>query len=268
MKKAGRALELGAQILLLIFVFIPILWGIRTSFAVSTHDMSIVPKEVTLHNYGVVMGSRGFASAMKNSMIYALGTIALLLVVVIPSAYALSRLRFPGKGAGIILLFLPLLPVISLLIPLARNLNNMGLYNSMLGVVLLTVTFQLPFTCWLLRNFFQTIPAELEDAAYVDGCTKLSGLFYIVLPNCLTGIISIVIYSFISTWLSYLIPYAIVSYPDRFSLSQLLLLMEGQYSSNYPQLTAAALLTLLPPLVFFCFFQKWFIAGLFGITLK
>jgi ABC-type glycerol-3-phosphate transport system permease component len=268
MKKPNRVFELFAQILLLIFVFIPILWGIRTSFARSTHDMSLIPRELTLRNYQVVMSSRGFVNAMKNSVIYAFGTIAILLLIVIPAAYALSRLRFRGRGAGIILLFLPLLPVISLLIPLARNLNNMGMYNTMIGVVLLTVTFQLPFTCWLLRNFIQTIPAELEDAAYVDGCTKLSGLFYIILPNCMTGIISIVIFSFISTWLSYLIPYAIVSYPEKFALSQLLLLMEGQFSSNYPQLTAAALLTLLPPLVFFCFFQKWFIAGLFGITMK
>jgi multiple sugar transport system permease protein len=268
MNRGQRAFQLAMQILLLIFVFIPILWGIRTSFARSTHDMAVVPAELTLRNYGIVLGSRGFLNAMKNSLIYAGSTIALLLFVIIPAAYALSRMHFRGRGAGIILLFLPLLPTISLLIPLARNLNNMGLYNTMPGVVLLTVTFQLPFTCWLLRNFIQTIPAELEDAAYVDGCTKLSSLFYIILPNCLTGIISIVIFSFISTWLSYLIPYAVISYPEKFALSQLLLLMEGQFSSNYPQLCAAALLTLLPPLVFFCFFQKWFIAGLFGISMK
>jgi ABC-type glycerol-3-phosphate transport system permease component len=230
--------------------------------------MSVIPRNVTLHNYEVVLGSRGFMNAMKNSVFYAGSTIALLLVIVIPAAYALSRLRFRGRGAGIVLLFLPLLPTISLLIPLARNLNLMGLYNTMAGVILLTVTFQIPFTCWLLRNFIQTIPVDLEDAAYIDGCTKFSAIFYIILPNCMTGIISIVIFSFISTWLSYLIPYAIISYTDKFALSQLLLLMEGQFSSNYPQLTAAALLTLLPPLILFCFFQKWFIAGLFGVSLK
>jgi ABC-type glycerol-3-phosphate transport system permease component len=266
--KKRHTLELFAQILLLLFVFIPILWGIRTSFTRSTHDMSIIPNELTLRNYRIILGSRGFVNAMKNSLIYAFGTIALLLFVIIPAAYALSRLRFRGRAAGIVLLFLPLLPTISLLIPLARNLNNMGMYNTMIGVILLTVTFQMPFTCWLLRNFIQTIPEELEDAAFVDGCTKLTGLFYIILPNCITGLISIIIFSFISTWLSYLIPYAIISYPEKFALSQLLLLMEGQFSSNYPQLTAAALLTLLPPLIFFCFFQKWFIAGLFGISMK
>jgi ABC-type glycerol-3-phosphate transport system permease component len=268
MHRSTKIFEHTARFLLLIFVFIPILWGIRTSFTASTHDMSVIPKKLTLHNYEIVLASKGFIGAMKNSMIYAGSTIVLLLLVIIPAAYALSRLRFRGRGGGIILLFLPLLPTISLLIPLARNLNIMGFYNTMFGVILLTTTFQIPFCCWLLRNFIQTIPVELEEAAYIDGCTKFSVIFYIILPNCLTGIISIVIYSFISTWLSYLIPYAIISYTEKFSLSQLLLLMEGQFSSNYPQLTAAALLTLLPPLIFFCFFQKWFIAGLFGVSMK
>ena len=119
-----------------------------------------------------------------------------------------------------------------------------------------------------MRNFFTSLPVSVEEAAYIDGCSKLKSLVLIVLPNAVTGIVSVVVYSFISSWLSYLIPYMVVSKSEYFSLPQNLLFLQGQYGTNYPKLCAASMLTLIPPMVFFCFFQKWFIRGLFGVSTK
>ena len=255
------------QILILIFVFVPIIWGMRTSLSTSTYDIAIIPKAVTVKNYAIVLGSESFRSAMKNSLIYSLGTVCILTPIILLAAYALSRMQFKGKRlVSTMLLLIPLLPSIALLIPLSRELNSIGLLNTRMGIVLLNVTFQACFTCWMLHNFFVSLPVSVEEAAYLDGCTRIQSLLYIVLPNAVTGLVSVVVYSFISSWLSYLIPYTVASKAELFSLPQALLFLQGQYGTNYPQLTAAAILTLIPPLIFFCIFQKWFIRGLFGVS--
>lgn len=258
---------LFVQVMILIFVFLPIIWGFRTSLSTSTYDIDIIPKAITFKNYIIVTGSESFRTALKNSLIYSIGTVCVLTPIILLAAYALARMKFVGKGiVRTLLLVIPLLPSVALLIPLSRELNKLGLLNTRLGIILLNVTFQSCFTCWMMHNFFVTLPVSVEEAAYLDGCSRLQSLLRIVLPNAITGIISVVVYSFISSWLSYLIPYMVASQTQYFSLPQALLFLQGQYGANYPQLTSAAMITLIPPLLFFCVFQKWFIKGLFGVS--
>ena len=268
MSKGYRVFSSVFRILLLIFVFVPILWGLRTSLSASNMDLNIIPRQLTLRNFVFAMQNQSFLSGIRNSVIYAIGTIALLLPIIIPAAYAFSRMNFRGKVLSKMLLVLPLLPAIVILIPLSRNMNAMGLLNNRMGVVLLNVTFQMPFTCWLLRNFFQSISVSIEEASYVDGCSRLQSIILIILPSALTGIVSIVVFSFISSWLSYLIPYTLITSMNLRSISQTLLGYQGQFGTDYTRLTAVSLLSILPPLTVFCLFQKWFIAGLFGMTSK
>lgn len=267
-RKKNKGGTLFLQVLILIFVFIPILWGLRTALTADYLDINIIPKKLTLDNFILTLQGESFLQAMGNSILYALGTILVLLPIIVPAAYAMARLNFPGKQLQKILLLLPMLPAIVILIPIAKNMQALGLINSRWGVVLLMVTFQLPFTCWILRNFFRSIPLSLEEAGYVDGCSKLQGIWHIILPNSLPGVVSIAVYSFISSWLSYLIPFTLITAADKKTLTQTLLGYIGPFGTDYPRLTAAALLTILPPLLFFTFFQKYFIAGLFGLTDK
>ena len=205
---------------------------------------------------------------MKNSLFYSLGTLCILLPIILLAAYALARMEFKGKGlVKTILLLLPLLPSIALLIPLSQELNAFGLLNSRWGVILLNVTFQSCFTCWMMHNFFTSLPVSVEEAAYIDGCSKFKSLFLIVLPNAITGIVSVVVYSFISSWLSYLIPYGY--FQDRiFQSSTKSVIFTRPVWNKLPKLCAAAMLTLIPPMVFLLLFQKWFIRGLFGVSTK
>ena len=159
------------------------------------------------------------------------------------------------------LLLLPLLPAIAILIPLVQNMNAIGLYNNLLGVIVLNVVFLLPFTTYLLKNFMALLSKSIEEAAFVDGCTRLQTMVYIILPNALPGFASVMVYTFINSWLNYLYPYALIADMNSRTMPQTLLALIGQYGNNYPSLTAASILTLLPPLIFFCIFQKWFIAA-------
>lgn len=256
------------RIFLLAFVLLPLLWGVRTSFAKTNYDPNIFPKELTVGNYISVLHNEAFYTSIVNSVFYSGVSVMLLLIIIIPATYAMTRIRFWGSKVQSLLLVLPLLPITVLLIPLTRMLNLVGLYNTRLGMILVLVTFQIPFSCWLLKGFFEILPRSLEDAAYIDGCSRLQCFFLVMLPNIRIGIITTIIQSFVYSWLNYLIPYALI--PDRklMSVSQMLLTFQGQYGTDLKLLTSAALLMAVPPLLLFIVFQKSFIAGMFGIESK
>ena len=228
----------------------------------------MIPKEFTLDNYSNLLKSPSFLPGIWNSVMVSLCTILILLPIVTLASYALGRMKFKGRFLEKVLLLLPLLPAIAILIPLVQNMNAIGLYNNLLGVIVLNVVFLLPFTTYLLKNFMALLSKSIEEAAFVDGCTRLQTMVYIILPNALPGFASVMVYTFINSWLNYLYPYALIADMNSRTMPQTLLALIGQYGNNYPSLTAASILTLLPPLIFFCIFQKWFIAGLFGTSMK
>ncbi|MDE6959422.1 MAG: carbohydrate ABC transporter permease [Lachnospiraceae bacterium] len=256
------------RIFLLAFVLAPLLWGMRTSFSLTNYDPRIIPKEVTIQNYIAVLHNEAFYTSVLNSIFYSAVSVALLLLIIVPAVYAMTRIRFGGSRIQSPLLVLPLLPITVLLIPLTRMLNLAGLYNTRIGMILVMTAFQIPFSCWLLKGFFEVLPRSLEDAAYIDGCSRIKCFFLIMLPNIRMGIITTIIQSFVYSWLNYLIPYALI--PDRklMSVSQMLLTFQGQYGTDLKLLTAASLLMAIPPLLLFLVFQKSFIAGMFGIESK
>lgn len=257
-----------SRIVLLVFVLTPILWGIRTSLAATNYDTKIIPSDPSLNNYVAVLHNEAFFQSLFNSLFYSAVSIVFLLIIIVPATYAMTRIDFWGKRLRGPLLVLPLLPITVLLIPLTRMLNQLGIYNTRMGAIIIFVVFQIPFSCWLLKGFFEVLPRSLEEAAMIDGCSRLKCFFLVMLPNIKMGIITTIIQSFVYSWLNYLIPYALI--PDRklMSVSQMLLTFQGQYGTDLKLLTAAALMAAVPPLILFILFQKPFIAGYFGIESK
>ena len=266
--KTYRVFVWIARIFLLIFVLVPLLWGFRTSLAATNYDTQIIPDNPSLMNYVSVLRNEAFFQSLINSLSYSAISILFLLIIIVPATYALTRINFWGKRLQNILLVLPLLPLTVLLIPLTRMLNNMGLYNTRVGAIIIFVVFQIPFSCWLLKGFFEVLPRSLEEAAMIDGCSRIKCFFLVMLPNIKMGIITTVIQSFVYSWLNYLIPYALIPGRELMSVSQMLLTFQGQYGTDLKLLTAAALMAAVPPLVLFLLFQKPFIAGYFGIESK
>ena len=265
--KAKTILRGMGFLIVSMFVLFPILWGVRTSLA-PRFDVNLIPAEIILDNYRYLFVRAFFSKSVLNSIAVSLGTIAMSLPLVLLGAYALARLHFPGKRFGILFLLLPLLPPIAILVPLVSHMNRLGLYNSLFAVILTHSVFIMPFTVWMLRNFFLTIPVEVEESAMLDGCSRLGLIFRITVPMAFPGLIAVIVFIFISTWITYLFPYALVSYQELRTLPQTVLSFVGQWGTEYGKLNAAAMVTLVPPLVVFVIFQKWFVAGLFGSQFK
>ncbi|MCD6156006.1 MAG: carbohydrate ABC transporter permease, partial [Candidatus Atribacteria bacterium] len=165
-------------------------------------------------------------------------------------------------------LVFPLLPLIAVLVPLVAFLNRLGLYNRLGGLILVNAIFNLPLTIWMLRNFILEVPVEIEEAALVDGCSRLGALFRVAIPLMIPGLVAVVVFVFITTWNNYLYASAIITKPSLRVLPQGILSFIGTWGTYWGGLTAAGIITLLPPLVLFFVFQRWFIAGLCGQVLK
>ncbi len=249
------------------FVLFPIFWGIRTSLA-PDYDIGIIPSSLTLKNYTSVLSRPELYLYSRNSLIVSLMTIAIVVPISLIGAYSLARFQFRGKEFGFIFMIIPLLPAIAVLVPLVKYMNGVHLYNSLVAVILVNSVFNLPFAIWMLRNFIIANPISIEEAALIDGCSRMRMLFSVALPMMKPGIISVVIYVFINSWNALIFSFALTPSPKLRVLPQGLLAFMGTWGTQWGGLTALGILALIPPLLLFLIFQKYFVAGLFGYQLK
>lgn len=195
-------------------------------------------------------------------------SIFVTLVIALLSGYALARLKFRGQKLGALLLILPLLPPVAILVPLVSYFQKLGMYNSLAAVIIANVVFNLPLSVWMMRNFIRGCPVALEEAARIDGCSRTSALFRIIVPAISPGIVAVAVFVFINSWNNFLYAFALTSSQSLRVLPQGILSFLGNWGTYWGGLTAAGMLVLIPPVIFFLIFQKWFIAGIFGQQLK
>lgn len=250
-------------IVIAMFVLFPFVWGLRTSFS-PRYETSLIPSRFALEHYQSLFARPAFLLYFKNSLVITLGAIALTLPLALLGGYSLARLNFPGKQFGILLLVFPLLPLIAILVPLVSYMYKLGVYDSFIALILVNSVFNMPFALWMLRNFIINTPVEIEEAALLDGCSKIGALFRIALPLMLPGLVAVIVFVFVTTWNNYLYAAALTSSMSVRVLPQGLLSFIGTWGMYWEGLCAAGILTLIPPLVLFLLFQKWFIAGLFA----
>ena len=246
-----------------ILVLFPIFWGIRTSIAPS-YCVKLIPPRITFEHYQSILSEQAFFLYVKNSLIVSLGAIALILPVSLLSGYALARFKFPGKKFGILFLIFPLLPPIAILVPLIMYVRKLGLYNTLFGVTLTNAIFNLPFAVWMVRGFILSIPVEIEEAAALDGCSKIRIILKITIPLGTLGLIAAAAFVFITTWNNYLYAFAFTSSPSLRVLPLAIQVFLGAWGIQWGGLTAAGNLSLIPAIVLFLIFQKWFVAGMVG----
>ncbi|MCP4406040.1 MAG: carbohydrate ABC transporter permease [bacterium] len=144
----------------------------------------------------------------------------------------------------------------------------MAIYNTLFAVTMVTVVFNLPFAVWMLRNFIIGTPVTIEESALIDGCTPFQVIWRIVLPAIFPGIIAVSVFIFISSWNGYLFAFALIADPKKRVLSQAILAFLGAWGTDWGGLSAVGMIALIPPILLFLLFQKWFIAGLVGQQLK
>lgn len=236
--------------------------SLKPDIDVYTLNPTLLPQHITFLNYDFAL-NWGYLRQLANSLIVSCGTTALSLIVTIFGAYGLSRFRFPGrKILSRTILATYVIPSSLLVIPFVIVIINLGLYNTYSAIILANVTFTLPFTVWTLAGYFASIPVDLEEAAMIDGCSRIQALFRIVLPPSIPGIIAVATFAFINAWNEYLYVVALVDSESKFTLPLGLASLLTSDIVPWGKLMAMSVLYSVPGILFFLFLQKYMVQGL------
>ncbi|MGH7043862.1 MAG: carbohydrate ABC transporter permease [Acetobacteraceae bacterium] len=254
-------------LLAMAFALLPILWGISTALkdnaVAEAFPPTWWPDQPTLANFARVFTGSNVGRYMLNSAIVSLCSILLTLVVSVHAGYAAARWRFVGKrGLMFFILSMGMIPGICILIPVYLLVSELGIYNTYIGLVLVYAAWQIPTAVWIMRGFLEAIPREIEEAAYVDGCTRASAFYRIILPLTQPGMAAVGILVFIYVWNDFLIAYALTISDNMRLIQSGLYLYVTQSGIEWASLMAAAMTALLPPILAFILLQSRFIQGL------
>ncbi len=259
-------LLLLAALALLVFAAFPFVWMASTAFKVS-HEIFVTPptlwpRTFTLANLERLFAETRFVAYFFNSLKVSLATMALTLLVSVPAAYALTRYRFAGREpiAGMILFTYMFAPIM-IIVPFYVMVRWLGLNNTHLGLILAYTAFCLPFTLWLLRSFFQSIPVDIEEAAVVDGASRFEVILHVVLPLALPGVVATGILTFILAWNDYIFARVLISADELKTLPVGIADLYNASVVDWGMIMAAGLLVIAPVLGVFVFVQKYMVAG-------
>jgi ABC-type glycerol-3-phosphate transport system permease component len=222
-----------------------------------------IPTHLTFDAYRRAWTQLDFLSHFLTTLVVTALTVALVVLLATLAGYSFAKLRFPGRQAiYVVLLSTLMLPAAAVIIPLFLELKDMSLLNTRQGLVLVYVGTSLPFAMFLMRAFFETLPDELVHAARVDGAGEFTVFWRIMLPLAAPGVATVVIFQFLATWNEYLFAQTLIQTPGRLSLQPTLFTLVGQYSTEWPLLCAALVMSILPIIVVYVRMQRRFVAGM------
>jgi multiple sugar transport system permease protein len=253
-----------------VYLFItvaPLVWVLSTSFKPNQEAISFPPKFLpdhpTLENYFFVLTDSKLVLSLINSLIVSVGSTALSVTVSALGGYAFARYDFKGKNllmSTILALFM--IPVVINIIPLYIMLANVGLLNSLVALVLTFQILIIPLNIFLLKNYFESLPKELEEAALIDGCSKLGALIRVTIPMSLPGFLIAAILSFRFSWNEFVLPVVFANKPDSMIFQVALYQFISLYRIDWGYLTAGINIAIIPVVVLMLIFQKKMIRGL------
>lgn len=272
MSRWQRWLPVAVLALLLILTIFPFYWSIVSSLtpeAALFREPTLWPQELILDHYRALFAERDFWTPIRNSLVVA-GTTTLFCVSVgALAAYALARLQFRGKAAILgFILAVTMFPQISIISPLYLLLRSLGLINTYPGLILPYMTFAMPLTVWLLVGFFRQLPRDLEEAALVDGASRLQSFTRILLPLAVPGLATTAILTFIFCWNEFLFALSFTLGPERQTVPVAIALFRGQYQVPWGQILAAAVLATAPVAAMVLVFQRRIVQGLTAGAVK
>ena len=260
--------QYGLLLLVLAVADLPLVWIVLTAFKsdqeIVAFPPTIIPKELTLENFENLFLISPFASYLTNSLIVAVATTALTVLLGMFAAYSLTRFRFRFlRGVGELSLFAYMVPPILVLVPIAQILTGLRLSNNLLALIVLYTATLLPFALWVLRSYFHGITVELEQAAMVDGCTRFGAFIRVVVPQAVPGLISTGVFTFNAAWSEYLFASTLMTSPTSLTLSPgLALLMDQTGVYSWGVLMAGSVIVVVPVVALFVIAQKQLIGGL------
>jgi multiple sugar transport system permease protein len=250
-------------VLLGLFFVLPFVWLVVASFTPNANLGTLWFSGFSLDNFLYIINN-GYMSGFRNSLTLGISTMVLMVVLSSAAGYPLSRYDFPFKNTVMLLiLFCTGLPILALIFPLYALYIQLNLVDSTPGVILFFVASGLPFNMWLMKNFLDSVSVELEEAAWVDGCSTFGSFVRIVLPLCAPGIAVVGIFSFVGAYTNFFVPFIIYTTPSKFPASVQLYSFFSNYGQvNYAQIAAYAMMYSLPAVALYMFVSRFFVKGL------
>lgn len=266
-EKVGNAFcHIYLIVLSLIAVF-PLVWvllcSVKSSGELTSNPTRFFPKHFTLENFTHVIWDLGFAKNIGNSLIIAIITTGIAIVISSMAAYGIVRF-FPKLGSIMskVLVATYMFPPILLAIPYSMVMAKLGLVNTRIGLIIVYLSFSVPYAVWMLVGFFKTVPLGIEEAAKVDGANKFQTFIQIVLPLVMPGIVATAIYTFINAWNEFLYSLILINSTDKMTVSVALKSLQGAEILNWGDMMAASALVVVPSVIFFMFIQNKIAGGM------
>lgn len=264
-------LSVGVLCILLFPVFWTFITSLKTEQEIFQNPPTFYPHVLNTKSYAaqVETGDFNMFRSFLNSFIISLGAMVIAVLLAVPASYAIARYKFKGRN-GMLLCFLvtQMLPVSVLLTPMFIMFKNMHLYNTWGASILSDATIGIPFSILILKNYFASIPKDLEEAAWVDGCNKFKTFIQILVPIARPGIIVCAIFSFLYAWGDLAYGMTFILDQQKRPITAGIFNFMGQYGTRWSYLTAFAIVTIIPVSLIFIFMQKYIIAGMTSGAVK
>jgi multiple sugar transport system permease protein len=274
MQRVFGTIGLYAAILCyVVFALLPIFWTIKISVTpqnlLYSEGIKLWPGRMTLENYASVLGATEFPRYFLNSLIVSIATAFAVTAVASLAGYALSRFRFRGKAwVSLVLLITQTFPLVMVIPPIYRIMGQLGLTDNLYGLIIIYTAFNIAFATFLMQSFFDGVPKDLEEAAMIDGCTRVMALRRIILPLTLPGMGATVAFVFTAAWSELLFALMLINSEDQKTFSVGLLTFIGKFAVDWGQMMAASVMALIPVCLFFLFLQRYLVTGLTAGAVK
>lgn len=267
-------------VLIFLFTIVPFCWLIISSISIKTELLSVpphwIPKNPTLRSYKEILfggtrttrAARYFKQAVGNSIIVAGSATVLCLVIGSIASYSFTRLRFRGRHSLLLMILATqMIPAVAIIIPIYVVMMTLRLLDTHLGLFITYSSFVLPLMIWIMMGYFQTIPIDIEDAARIDGCSRLGTLVRIVLPLAAPGLAATGIFAFIVAWNEFFLALILTEAAAK-TLPVLVSEFSTKFGADYVMMSTGGVLASLPPVILALTFQKYIIKGLTGGAIK
>jgi len=263
-QRRAELISYATVVTAIVFFLFPIAWLALTSLKLPSELFSLsLPIPPTLRNYAVVLKTYDMTRFFLNSLIIATTVTTFALLIGVLAAYGFARFRFPlSLPLLIAILGFRMVPTISLVIPLYLMMSSRGLLDTRAAVIITELAFTLPLAVWIMEGFFRSLPREFDEAALIDGCSRLGALFRIVLPISAPGIAVTAIFTFLFSWNDFVLPLILTSTRNARTLPVALSQMNLLYGIRWDQMSAASMLYIIPTIVIAVLLQRHIVRGL------
>ena len=265
-------LSLAGLVITAIFLspyLVMLLDALRPSGDVLASPPSLVPRTWQLSTFTTVLSDPRFLAWLKTSVLIATTSTVIVLIVAVPAAYFTARFRFIGRAAFLLLVLITqMFSPTSLVVGIYREFFELNLVNTYLAIILTNSAFNLAFAVWILQGFFSSIPRDVEEAAYLDGCGRVGTLRHIMLPLTRPGLVTATIFTFIAAWNEYVVALTLMQDDAKKPLTVGISSYVTGYEQHWDELFAASIIAIVPVVILFAIIEKHLVGGLTAGSVK